>query len=91
MGLLHRGGGADDHEVGELSRLGEETDPRTRATMLDEGLDEGLDPLASLRSGAQVQHEGEPFTARDVELLPAATRPRGHPVLVLAQVGPYAM
>ncbi|HEY0238408.1 MAG TPA: LLM class flavin-dependent oxidoreductase [Friedmanniella sp.] len=63
----------DDGEVRELSRFGEVTDPRTRAAMLDEG----LDLLAGLLSGARVDHEGTHFTARDVELLPAATRPGG--------------
>jgi len=65
----------DDGPLGELTRFGEESDPRTRAAMLDEG----LDLLAALLSGTRVQHEGEHFTARDVELLPAATRPGGIP------------
>ncbi len=68
----------DDGNVGELSRFGEETDPRTRAAMLDEG----LDVLAGLLSGGRVQHEGTHFTARDVEFLPAATRPGGIPVWI---------
>jgi alkanesulfonate monooxygenase SsuD/methylene tetrahydromethanopterin reductase-like flavin-dependent oxidoreductase (luciferase family) len=68
----------DDGSVGELSRFGEETDARTRAAMLDEG----LDLLAGLLSGDRVQHEGTHFTARDVELLPTAARPGGVPVWI---------
>jgi alkanesulfonate monooxygenase SsuD/methylene tetrahydromethanopterin reductase-like flavin-dependent oxidoreductase (luciferase family) len=68
----------DDGDVGELSRFGEETDAKTRAAMLDEG----LELLAGLLSGARVQHEGTYFTARHVELLPPATRPGGIPVWI---------
>lgn len=55
-----------DASGGELSRFGEETDDRTRASMLDEGL--GL--LRSLLSGSPVDHHGAHYTARDVTFLP---------------------
>jgi alkanesulfonate monooxygenase SsuD/methylene tetrahydromethanopterin reductase-like flavin-dependent oxidoreductase (luciferase family) len=65
----------DDGRVRELSRFGEETDPRVRAAMLDEG----LAVLRGLLSGEPVDHEGEHVTARDVRFLPGATRPGGVP------------
>jgi alkanesulfonate monooxygenase SsuD/methylene tetrahydromethanopterin reductase-like flavin-dependent oxidoreductase (luciferase family) len=52
----------DDGSVGELSRFGEETDAKTRAAMLDEG----LDLLAGLLSGDRVQHECAPAASGPV-------------------------
>ena len=60
----------DDGSARELSRLGEETDPRTRAARLDEG----LDLLLALLSGETVHHRGEHFVADGVRFLP---RPHG--------------
>jgi alkanesulfonate monooxygenase SsuD/methylene tetrahydromethanopterin reductase-like flavin-dependent oxidoreductase (luciferase family) len=65
-----------DSSGGELSRFGEETDDRRRASMLDEG----LDLLAGLLSGEQVDHRGEHYQARDVRFLPRPVRPGGLPV-----------
>jgi alkanesulfonate monooxygenase SsuD/methylene tetrahydromethanopterin reductase-like flavin-dependent oxidoreductase (luciferase family) len=65
----------DDGGVGELSRFGEELQPRVRAARLDEG----LDLLRGLLSGAEVDHDGTHFTARGVQFLPTATRPGGIP------------
>ncbi|MGI3783359.1 MAG: LLM class flavin-dependent oxidoreductase [Janthinobacterium lividum] len=50
----------DDGAVGELSCFGEVTDAKTRAAVLDEG----LDVIAGLLSGSRVTHEGTHVTAR---------------------------
>ena len=68
----------DDGPVGELSRFGEETDPRVRAARLDEGL--GL--LGRLLSGSVVDHDGPHFTAREVAFRPPAVRPEGIPIWI---------
>ncbi|MHA3701118.1 LLM class flavin-dependent oxidoreductase [Jatrophihabitans sp. YIM 134969] len=60
----------DDGRVGELSRFGEQTDPRTRAAMLDEG----LELVRAMLSGDTVDHRGTHYTADGVTLLP---RPHG--------------
>jgi alkanesulfonate monooxygenase SsuD/methylene tetrahydromethanopterin reductase-like flavin-dependent oxidoreductase (luciferase family) len=65
-----------DSSGGELSRFGEETDDRRRASMLDEG----LDLLAGLLSGEQIDHRGEHYQARDVRFLPRPVRPGGLPI-----------
>jgi alkanesulfonate monooxygenase SsuD/methylene tetrahydromethanopterin reductase-like flavin-dependent oxidoreductase (luciferase family) len=65
----------DDGRVGELSRFDEELEPRVRAARLDEG----LELLRRLLSGAEVDHDGTHFTARGVQFLPPATRPGGIP------------
>ena len=65
-----------DSSGGELSRFGEETDDRRRATMLDEG----LDLLAGLLAGERVDHRGEHYQARDVRFLPRPARPGGLPI-----------
>lgn len=69
-----------DASGGELSRFGEQTDDRLRATMLDEG----LSLLTGLLSGHPVDHRGEHFTAVDVQFEPAAFN--GHvPIWVAAR------
>jgi alkanesulfonate monooxygenase SsuD/methylene tetrahydromethanopterin reductase-like flavin-dependent oxidoreductase (luciferase family) len=65
----------DDGRVGELSRFGEEVEPKTRAARLDEG----LELLRGLLSGGEVDHDGVHFAARGVEFRPPATRPGGIP------------
>ena len=65
----------DDGGVGELSRFGEEVEPRTRAARLDEG----LEIVRGLLSGTEVDHDGPHFAARGVEFRPSATRPGGIP------------
>lgn len=63
------GGGGDN----EWGNFGEETDMRTRAAMLDEGL--GL--LEALWSGDPVDHDGEHYTVRSRPFLPTPVqRPR---------------
>jgi alkanesulfonate monooxygenase SsuD/methylene tetrahydromethanopterin reductase-like flavin-dependent oxidoreductase (luciferase family) len=56
----------------EFSAFGEETDPRRRAEMLDEG----LELLAALLSGDEVDHHGEHYTASDVRFLPTPVQSR---------------
>ena len=57
----------------ELSAFGEELDDRTRAAMLDEG----LDLLAALWTGERVDHEGVHYRASDVSFTPPPVqRPR---------------
>jgi alkanesulfonate monooxygenase SsuD/methylene tetrahydromethanopterin reductase-like flavin-dependent oxidoreductase (luciferase family) len=68
----------DDGRVGELSRFGEEVEPRVRAARLDEA----LELLRRLLSGAQVDHAGTHFTARGVRFEPRATRPGGIPIWI---------
>jgi alkanesulfonate monooxygenase SsuD/methylene tetrahydromethanopterin reductase-like flavin-dependent oxidoreductase (luciferase family) len=60
----------DDGGARELSRFGEEPDPRRRAEMLDEG----LPLLRSMLTGTPVSHDGPHFRAEDVAFLP---RPLG--------------
>jgi alkanesulfonate monooxygenase SsuD/methylene tetrahydromethanopterin reductase-like flavin-dependent oxidoreductase (luciferase family) len=64
----------------EFVRFGEETDPRQRAAMLDEG----LDLLVALLSGEQVDHRGRHYTATGVRFLPKPVRGR-LPVWVAAR------
>ncbi|WP_049568235.1 LLM class flavin-dependent oxidoreductase [Nocardiopsis sp. SBT366] len=66
---------------GELGRLGETTDPRTRAGMLDEG----LDLLERIWSGDVVHHEGEHYRVDGLRFLPTPERAEGIPVWVATQ------
>lgn len=66
---------------GELGRLGEVTDPRARARMLDEG----LDLLEQLWSGDVVHHDGPHYRVDGLRFLPAPSRLEGVPVWVAAQ------
>lgn len=61
------GAGLGHDAAGELSQFGEETDDRTRAAMLDEG----LPLLRALLEGEPVHHAGTYYTALDVQLRPA--------------------
>ena len=63
--------GLGDDGAGELSSFGDETDPRVRGRMLDEG----LDVLTGLLSGERVDIDGEHYAARDVVFRPAPTVP----------------
>jgi alkanesulfonate monooxygenase SsuD/methylene tetrahydromethanopterin reductase-like flavin-dependent oxidoreductase (luciferase family) len=72
-GRLTLGLGLGVDSAGELSRFGEPTDARQRGDILDEG----LDLLAALWSGAPVEHRGPWFTADGVAFLPTPLqRPR---------------
>ncbi|WP_210504349.1 LLM class flavin-dependent oxidoreductase [Nocardioides xinjiangensis] len=59
--------GLGDDWVGEFSAFGDEPDPRTRARMLDEG----LEVLSGLLGGGRVDHQGEHHAARGVTFRPA--------------------
>jgi alkanesulfonate monooxygenase SsuD/methylene tetrahydromethanopterin reductase-like flavin-dependent oxidoreductase (luciferase family) len=76
LGLGHDG-------YGELSRFGETVDAVTRGDQLDEG----VDLLARLLTGAHVDHRGAHFTAADVRLLPEPVQ-RPRPPLWLAARAP---
>ena len=71
-------GGARDGGGGELSAFGEVVDPKTRAAMLDEG----LEVLTALLSGERVDHDGPHHQAGGVTFLPTATRPGGIPIWI---------
>ncbi len=55
----------------EMSRFGEEPDPRRRAEVLDEG----LPLLRSMLTGATVSHDGPRFRVEDVRFLPTPIGP----------------
>jgi alkanesulfonate monooxygenase SsuD/methylene tetrahydromethanopterin reductase-like flavin-dependent oxidoreductase (luciferase family) len=61
----------DDWGAGEFGGFGDETDPKVRGRMLDEG----LEVLTGLLSGETVEHEGDHYTAKGVRYLPAPARP----------------
>jgi alkanesulfonate monooxygenase SsuD/methylene tetrahydromethanopterin reductase-like flavin-dependent oxidoreductase (luciferase family) len=71
----------DDGRVGELSRFGEETDPPARAALLEEG----LDILTGLLSGAVVRHDGPGLVANDVAFEPLPFRSGGIPIWIGAR------
>jgi hypothetical protein len=52
----------DDGRAGELSRFGEELEPRRRGAMLTEG----LQVLTGLLSGETIDHQGEHYRASGV-------------------------
>jgi alkanesulfonate monooxygenase SsuD/methylene tetrahydromethanopterin reductase-like flavin-dependent oxidoreductase (luciferase family) len=70
-GRLVLGFGIGDDVLGEMSRFGDEPEPKVRADMLDEG----LDVLTGLLSGRLVEHLGRHYRAEDVRFLPAPQRP----------------
>ena len=63
--------GIGDDWVGEFGGYGDETDPRARGRMLDEG----LAVLTGLLAGEPVDHEGAHYTARGAAFRPAAEVP----------------
>lgn len=63
--------GLGDDGLGEFADFGDETDPRVRGRMLDEG----LTVLQGLLSGEPVDHDGEHFTARGARFSPAPRVP----------------
>lgn len=71
----------DDERNGELSRFGEELDPRRRGAMLTEG----LTALTGLLSGRAFAHRGEHYLVDDVRFLPGPVRPSGIPIWLAAQ------
>ena len=63
--------GLGDDGLGEFGAFGDETDPKARGRMLDEG----LEVLTALLSGEAVHHAGTHYTARDVAFRPAPAVP----------------
>jgi alkanesulfonate monooxygenase SsuD/methylene tetrahydromethanopterin reductase-like flavin-dependent oxidoreductase (luciferase family) len=63
--------GLGDDWVGEFSAYGDESDPKVRGRMLDEG----LDVLTGLLSGDPVDHDGTHYAARGVAFRPAPSVP----------------
>ncbi|HXH79812.1 LLM class flavin-dependent oxidoreductase [Nocardioides sp.] len=63
--------GLGDDWVGEFSAFGDESVPQVRGAMLDEG----LEVLTSLLSGAPTDHDGAHYAARDVRFQPAPAVP----------------
>ncbi len=63
--------GLGDDGLGEFSAFGDETDPKVRGRMLDEG----LEVLTALLTGSSVDHEGAHYAARDVRFRPAPAVP----------------
>jgi alkanesulfonate monooxygenase SsuD/methylene tetrahydromethanopterin reductase-like flavin-dependent oxidoreductase (luciferase family) len=63
--------GLGDDWVGEFSAFGDEADPRVRGRMLDEG----LEVLTAMLSGAPVDHDGTHYAAREVRFRPAPAVP----------------
>ena len=63
--------GLGDDWVAEFSAFGDESDPKVRGRMLDEG----LDLLTALLSGDPVDHAGVHYSARDVRFHPAPAVP----------------
>jgi Luciferase-like monooxygenase len=64
--------------VGELQMFHEETDTRTRAAMVDEG----LEVLAGLWTGQPFTHEGEHYIVRDATFRPTPTQVPRVPVWI---------
>ncbi|GAB3482639.1 LLM class flavin-dependent oxidoreductase [Nocardiopsis coralliicola] len=75
------GAGIGSDRSGELSRLGEETAARTRAAMLDEG----LDLIDRLWTGADVHHVGGHYTVDGLRFLPRPVQRPRIPVWIGAQ------
>jgi len=63
--------GLGDDSAHEFSAFGDEPDARVRGRMLDEG----IEVLTSLLSGARVDHDGAHHAARDARFRPAADVP----------------
>jgi alkanesulfonate monooxygenase SsuD/methylene tetrahydromethanopterin reductase-like flavin-dependent oxidoreductase (luciferase family) len=63
--------GLGDDWVGEFSAFGDESDPKVRGRMLDEG----LEVLTALLSGGPVDHHGAHYAAREARFHPAPAVP----------------
>jgi alkanesulfonate monooxygenase SsuD/methylene tetrahydromethanopterin reductase-like flavin-dependent oxidoreductase (luciferase family) len=85
-GRLVFGAGLGGDPGRELSALGEETDPRARARLLDEG----LDLLVRLWSGERVDHVGPAYAADGVTFRPPPARQPRIPVWLGARHGHLA-
>jgi alkanesulfonate monooxygenase SsuD/methylene tetrahydromethanopterin reductase-like flavin-dependent oxidoreductase (luciferase family) len=82
-GRLVFGAGLGEPAEDEFGSFGEPTDRRTRAAMLDEG----LEVLAALWSGEAVTHHGAHYTVDDVTFLPRPIQVPRIPVWIAATVG----
>lgn len=82
-GRLTLGVGLGVNTAGELTRFGEEDDPKRRA----ERLDEALGVLLALWSGEEVRHRGEFFCVDDVRFLPVSEQRPRIPVWGAARTG----
>jgi len=80
-GRLVLGVGLGVDTGGELERFGEVTEPRTRARVLDEA----IELVVALWSGAEVSHRGTSFTATGVRFLPVPVQRPRIPVWAAAQ------
>ncbi len=76
--VLGLGLGDDEAPGLEFSRFGDVSDPRERARALDEG----LEVLTGLLSGARVDHHGPLYQAHDVAFSPTSERPGGIPLWI---------
>lgn len=70
-GRLIFGAGLGDPVEWDFKTFNEETDPKSRAQMLDEG----LDILTHLWSGETVTYEGEHYQVKDATFLPKPIKP----------------
>jgi len=77
-GRVVLGVGLGDDFFGEIRTLGEPTDARTRAAMLDES----LAVLLGLWSGEKFSFAGTHYTIRDAQFLPAAVQKPRIPIWV---------
>ncbi|MEI8333612.1 MAG: LLM class flavin-dependent oxidoreductase [Chloroflexota bacterium] len=82
-GRLVFGAGLGEPAEDEFGSFGEPTDRRTRAAMLDEG----LEILAALWSGEAVTHHGAHYTVDDVTFLPRPVQVPRIPIWIAATVG----
>lgn len=77
-GRLILGLGAGDKNDPSFGAAGEPTNPRTLASLLDEG----LDLLAKLLTGESVTHPGTHFTVRDLKLTPSTLQQPRVPIWI---------
>ncbi|MCP2340378.1 alkanesulfonate monooxygenase SsuD/methylene tetrahydromethanopterin reductase-like flavin-dependent oxidoreductase (luciferase family) [Actinomadura rupiterrae] len=75
------GVGLGSNTGGEMTRLGEVDDPRTRASMLDES----LELICRLWSGERVVHHGPHYTVDGLRFLPRPVQQPRIPIWVAAQ------
>jgi alkanesulfonate monooxygenase SsuD/methylene tetrahydromethanopterin reductase-like flavin-dependent oxidoreductase (luciferase family) len=77
-GRLVFGAGLGSRAEAEFAAFGDEPDPRSRAAMLDEG----LEVLAGLWSGERFDFEGQHFTVRDAQFLPTPLQKPRPPIWI---------
>jgi alkanesulfonate monooxygenase SsuD/methylene tetrahydromethanopterin reductase-like flavin-dependent oxidoreductase (luciferase family) len=82
-GRVTLGVGIGDDGARELSATGEQTDPRVRGEMLDEG----LEVLAAAWSGEEVRHRGRHYVLDGLAVGPVPVQRPGPPVWVALRHG----